>query len=114
MKDFKWEEAPQGYDRITQREARDIMDGEENVVILDVRTREEYNTGHIAGAVCLPNEEILGEPGELPDKGQKILVYCRSGIRSRQAAQKLADMGYRAVLEFGGILNWEFGGLERE
>ena len=69
---------PHGYSQITQQEAKDIMDREKDLVILDVRTREEYDSGHIAGAVCLPNEEILREPKELPDKGQKILVYCRS------------------------------------
>lgn len=96
------------YRQITPQEAREIMDGEEAVVVLDVRTREEYESGHIRGAVCLPNEEIAGEPDILPDKKQQILVYCRSGRRSKQAAQKLADMGYKNVLEFGGILSWPY------
>lgn len=96
------------YRHITAEEAKEIMDSEKNMVILDVRTQEEYGSGHIRGAVCLPNEEIMEEPKELTDKAQKILVYCRSGKRSRQAAQKLANMGYENVLEFGGILEWPY------
>ena len=97
-----------GYQQISPQEAKEIMDTEENVIILDVRTQEEYDSGHIKNAVCLPNEEISGEPEILPDKTQKILVYCRSGNRSKQAAGKLADMGYEKVLEFGGILDWPY------
>ena len=96
------------YRRITQEEAREKMNTEEGLVILDVRTREEYESGHIRGAVCLPNEEITEEPEELPDKSQTILVYCRSGNRSRQAAEKLAAFGYENVCEFGGILDWPY------
>lgn len=96
------------YRQITPQEAKEIMDTENDIVILDVRTEQEYASGHIKNAVCLPNEDILGEPEILPDKGQKILVYCRSGNRSKQAAQKLADMGYENVLEFGGILDWPY------
>ncbi|EOS21080.1 hypothetical protein C806_04665 [Lachnospiraceae bacterium 3-1] len=70
--------------------------------------QEEYDSGHIKNAVCLPHEDILSEPEILPDKGQQILVYCRSGNRSKQAAQKLVDMGYEKVLEFGGILDWPY------
>lgn len=102
------EDAGMGYQQISPQEAKEIMDTEENVIILDVRTQEEYNSGHIKNAVCLPNEEILGEPEILPDKTQQILVYCRSGNRSKQAAGKLADMGYEKVLEFGGILDWPY------
>ena len=69
------------YRHITAEEAKEIMDSEKNIVILDVRTQEEYGSGHIRGAVCLPNEEIMEEPKELTDKAQKILVYCRSGKR---------------------------------
>ncbi|RKI43412.1 carboxymethylenebutenolidase [bacterium D16-51] len=104
----KHEEGKMVYRQITPREAKEIMDTEDDIVILDVRTEQEYASGHIKNAVCLPNEEILGEPEILPDKGQKILVYCRSGNRSKQAAQKLADMGYGNVLEFGGILDWPY------
>lgn len=97
-----------GYQQITVQEAKKIMDEEAGICILDVRTQEEYGSGHIKGAICLPNEGILGEPEELPDKKQKILVYCRSGNRSKQAARKLADMGYENVLEFGGIMDWPY------
>ena len=89
-------------------QAKENMEQEENIVILDVRTREEFDTGHIKGAICLPNEEIVEAPEVLPDKEQKILIYCRSGKRSKQAAQKLADMGYEKVLEFGGIMDWPY------
>ena len=104
----KHEEEKMVYRQITPQEAKEIMDTENDIVILDVRTEQEYASGHIKNAVCLPNEDILGEPEILPDKGQKILVYCRSGNRSKQAAQKLADMGYENVLEFGGILDWPY------
>ena len=107
-KDQKQEEAMKTYEQISPQEAKKRMDNEEDVIILDVRTQEEYDSGHIKNAVCLPNEDILNEPDILPDKGQQILVYCRSGNRSKQAAQKLADMGYENVLEFGGILDWPY------
>lgn len=107
-KDQKQEEAMKTYEQISPQEAKERMDNEEDVIILDVRTREEYDSGHIKNAVCLPNEDILSEPDILPDKGQQILVYCRSGNRSKQAAQKLADMEYENVVEFGGILEWPY------
>lgn len=106
------EESAMGYQQITAEKAKKIMDSGENMVVLDVRTQEEYDSGHIKGAICIPNETILDEPEELPDKMQKILVYCRSGNRSKQAAQKLADMGYVNVLEFGGILDWPYKEME--
>ena len=107
-KDQKQEEAMMTYEQISPQEAKERMDKEADVIILDVRTQEEYDSRHIKNAVCLPNEDILSEPDILPDKGQHILVYCRSGNRSKQAAQKLADMGYENVLEFGGILDWPY------
>lgn len=107
-KETKREEPDMSYQQITVQEAKKIMDEEADICILDVRTQEEYDSGHIKESICLPNEEIVEEPEELPDKKQKILVYCRSGNRSRQAAQKLADMGYENVLEFGGILDWPY------
>ncbi len=106
-KDQEQEEVVKTYGQISPQEAKEKMDNED-VVILDVRTQEEYDSGHIKNAVCLPNEDIISEPDILPDKGQEILVYCRSGNRSKQAAQKLADMGYENVLEFGGILDWPY------
>ena len=104
----KREEAMMTYEQISPQEAKERMEKEADVIILDVRTQEEYDSGHIKNAVCLPNEDILSEPDILPDKGRQILVYCRSGNRSKQAAQKLADMGYENVLEFGGILDWPY------
>ena len=94
---------------ITAEEAKKIMDTEDGYLILDVRTREEYDEGHIPGAVLIPNTEIENRAEEaLPDKEQLILVYCRSGRRSKLAAQILADLGYTNVKEFGGILDWPY------
>ncbi len=95
------------YEHVDAKTAWSIMQTGGNHIILDVRTRKEYDTGHIPGAICIPNESIAGAaPEELPDKAQKILIYCRSGRKSREAAQKLADMGYSNITEFGGILDW--------
>lgn len=98
------------YHAITQAAAKARMDSGDALVILDVRTQEEYDAGHIAGAILLPNERIGTEaPPELPDRNAEILVYCRSGNRSAQAAKKLADMGYTAVYDFGGVQSWPYG-----
>ncbi|MBR1421943.1 MAG: rhodanese-like domain-containing protein [Ruminococcus sp.] len=95
------------YVEISQEDAKQMMDNDDSNIIIDVRRQDEYDEGHIPGAVCIPNESIMTEqPEELPDKDQVILVYCRSGRRSKQAAQKLADMGYTNVYEFGGIIDW--------
>ena len=94
---------------ITAEEAKKLMDSEEGCIILDVRTREEYDQGHIPGAILIPNTEIEAKAADLlPDKGQLILVYCRSGRRSKLAAQSLADLGYTNIREFGGILDWPY------
>lgn len=96
------------YRQISQAEAAEIMQQEKDYVILDVRTQEEYNEGHIPNAICVPNELINSkQPAELPDKNQLILVYCRSGRRSKEAANKLAEMGYSNIVEFGGIIDWK-------
>ena len=96
-----------GYEQISQDEARLLMAEAENRIILDVRTQEEYAEGHIPGAICVPNETIGADmPEELPDKEQLILVYCRSGNRSKKAAEKLVKIGYTNVKEFGGIITW--------
>ena len=88
-------------------EAVELMEREENYVILDVRTEQEYAAGHIPGAVVIPNESIgTEEIAQLEDKDQLILVYCRSGNRSKQASDKLARLGYTNVVEFGGINSW--------
>lgn len=95
------------YRQISQEEAAEIMNGQEDFLLLDVRTQAEFEDRHIPGAICIPNETIgSGEIPELPDKNQRILVYCRSGNRSKQAAEKLARLGYTNVLEFGGINTW--------
>lgn len=95
------------YRQITQEEAAEIMNSGKDHLLLDVRTQEEFEGGHIPGAICIPNETIgTEEIPQLPDKGQTLLVYCRSGNRSKQAAEKLAKLGYTNVLEFGGINTW--------
>lgn len=101
--------AQTGYVRITPAEAKEMMDTREGYVILDTRTPEEYETGHIPGAIVISHEEIK-EKAEavLPDKDQLILVYCRSGRRSKLAAQDLVDLGYTNVKEFGGIMDWPY------
>ena len=96
-----------GYRQVTTEEAVNIMQTEENYVILDVRTAQEFASGHIPGAALLPNETIGTEDIPLlPDKDQLILVYCRSGNRSKQAAEKLAQLGFTNIVEFGGINSW--------
>ena len=95
------------YKQISQEEAAEMMTKDDGHVIVDVRRMDEYIEGHIPGAICIPNENIDRErPEKLPDLDQIILVYCRSGNRSKQASEKLAAMGYRNVYEFGGIITW--------
>ena len=95
------------YRRISMSEAAVMMEEEEDYILLDVRTEAEFAEKHIPDAICIPNETIgTEELPELPDKDQLILVYCRSGNRSRQASQKLADQGYTNVVECGGINDW--------
>jgi len=97
------------YMSITAEEAKAIMDSGEGYIVLDVRTREEYDEGHIPGAVLVPNTEIEERAEEnLPDKDQLILVYCRSGRRSKMAAEILAELGYTNIREFGGIIDWPY------
>lgn len=95
------------YTHISQEEAKEMMAKDDGHVIVDVRRQDEYDAGHIPGAILIPNESIDTEkPEELPDLDQVILLYCRSGNRSKQAGQKLYDMGYTNVYEFGGINDW--------
>lgn len=90
-----------------------IMEENENYIILDVRTQAEYNQGHIPNAICIPNETIdENVVNKLPDKNQLILIYCRSGNRSKQAAEKLKKLGYTNLIEFGGIIDWK-GEIEK-
>ena len=95
------------YRQIDMTQAVSLMDTEKNYIILDVRTPEEFADKHIPGAINIPNESISdSDIPELPDKGQLILVYCRSGNRSKQASSKLAALGYTNIKEFGGIIDW--------
>ena len=97
------------YVNITAEEAKRIMDSEEGYIILDVRTQEEYDQGHIPGAVVISHEEIAEKAEEvLTDKDQLILVYCRSGRRSKLAAEALVELGYTNIKEFGGIIDWPY------
>lgn len=98
---------------ISMNDIVQIMEENENYIILDVRTQAEYNQGHIPNAICIPNETIdENVVNKLPDKNQMILVYCRSGNRSKQAAEKLKKLGYTDLIEFGGIRDWK-GEIER-
>ena len=95
------------YRQISMQEAVELMEKEENDIILDVRTHQEYAAGHIPGAIVIPNETIgTEEIAQLPDKDQLIMVYCRSGNRSKQASDKLVKLGYTNIVEFGGIIDW--------
>ena len=97
------------YVNITAEEAKQIMDSEEGYIILDVRTQEEYDEGHIPGAIVISHEEIAEKAEEvLTDKDQLILVYCRSGRRSKIAAEALVELGYTNIKEFGGIIDWPY------
>ena len=97
------------YMNITAEEAKQIMDTEEDYIILDVRTKEEYDQGHIPGAIVISHEEIEEKAEDvLTDKDQLILVYCRSGRRSKIAAEALVDLGYTNIKEFGGIIDWPY------
>lgn len=98
-----------GYEQISGEKAKRLMDTEKDYIILDARTDEEFNEGHIEGAILIPEYEITDRAeDELKDKDQLILVYCRSGRRSKIAAQALADLGYTNVKEFGGIIDWQY------
>ena len=101
------------YRQISMDEAVKMMKDEKNYIILDVRRPDEYAEGHIPGAINVPNEEIgTAEIAELPDKSQLILVYCRSGRRSKEASEKLVKLGYTNIVEFGGIQDYE-GEIEK-
>lgn len=96
-----------GYQSIDQATARQMMEQEDSHLVVDVRRLDEFESGHIPGAICIPNEEIGDtQPQELPNPNQILLLYCRSGNRSRQAAEKLIRLGYTQVYDFGGINDW--------
>ena len=97
------------YVNITAEEAKQIMDSEEGYIILDVRTQEEYDQGHIPGAILIPDNEVkVTAEDVLTDKDQLILVYCRSGRRSKLASEILVELGYTNIKEFGGIIDWPY------
>ena len=97
------------YKKISAADAKARMDSGDTIIILDVRTQEEYDAGHIPGAILVPNETIVDkQPELLPDLDAEILVYCRSGNRSAQAAKKLIAIGYTNVVDFGGIIDWPY------
>ena len=97
------------YDQISGAEAKALMDSESGYIIIDARTQAEFDEGHIPGAILIPECEIADRAEkELPDKDQLILVYCRSGRRSKIAAEELVKLGYTNVKEFGGIIDWEY------
>ena len=108
-KNFDSSSAKGTYRQVDAKTAKELMDNETNYIILDVRTQEEYDDKHIPGAILIPDYEIteLAEK-ELTDKNQLILVYCRSGNRSKTASQALVDMGYTNIVEFGGIKSWPY------
>lgn len=102
-------ENSKGYVSISQEEAKEVMDSDPNCLILDVRTQEEYDEKHIPGAILIPDYEIADKGAQLSQsKDQCILVYCRSGRRSKNASEQLAEMGYTNVKEFGGINDWAY------
>ncbi len=104
----KTSETSGSYKTISSTEAQQMIEEHKDALILDVRTAAEYESGHIPNAVNLSNEDIqAGKVDSLKDKSQLIMVYCRSGNRSRQAAQKLAELGYTNVVDFGGIQSWQ-------
>ena len=98
-----------GYQSVSAQEAKKLMDESEGYIILDVRTKEEFDSGHIKGATLIPDDQI-GKLAEimLRDKDQLIFVYCRSGRRSKNASAELASMGYSNIIEFGGIIEWPY------
>lgn len=104
------------YHKITAAEAKQMMDAG-GVTIVDVRTEEEYGQSHIPGSVLVPNETIGdAPPAQLPDPDAVLLIHCRSGVRSRQAADKLVKLGYTRIYDFGGIVDWPYeteGGAEQ-
>ena len=98
-----------GYEQITQKEAKEIMDSGEEYILIDARTKEEFASGHIEGAILIPEYEIASRAEqELPHKDALILVYCRSGRRSKIASEELVKLGYTNVKEFGGIIDWQY------
>lgn len=101
--------APLSYEQISAEEAKEIMDTKKAFIIIDARTEAEFSQGHIKGAILIPEYEIASRAEkEIPDKDALILVYCRSGRRSKIASEELCKLGYTNVKEFGGIIDWPY------
>lgn len=97
------------YKKITPEDAKARIDSADEIIIIDVRTEEEFNAEHIPNSILIPNETITDKtPDLLPDLDAEILIYCRSGNRSAQAAKKLLAIGYTNVYDFGGIIDWPY------
>lgn len=105
-----WDKKDDGYTQISYEEAKKMMDERDDIIILDVRTQDEFEGGYIRGAILFPSQEVNEETAaqKLPDKDQTILIYCSSGGRSKKVAKQLADMGYTSLYEFGGINSWPY------
>lgn len=105
-----WSDNSDGYTQISYEEAKKMIDERDDIIILDVRTQEEFEGGYIKGAILFPSQEVNKETAaqKLPDKDQTILIYCSSGGRSKKVAQQLVDMGYTNIYEFGGINSWPY------
>ena len=100
-------EQKSGYKQVSMEDGLELMEADSDYILLDVRRDDEFEEGHIPGAINIPNESIgTEEIAELPDKNQTIYVYCRSGNRSKQALQKLVNLGYMNVIEIGGIIDY--------
>ncbi len=98
------------YHMITAQEGKEMMDKDKSILLVDVRTQEEYYQGRIAGSILIPDYEIEAKAAiRLPDKDATIIIYCRSGNRSKTAANKLVSMGYAKVYDMGGIISWPYG-----
>ena len=98
------------YEQISAKKAKEIMDTEKDYIIVDARTQSEFDEGHIEGAILIPEYEIAKRAEkEIPNKNAIVLVYCRSGRRSKIASEELVKLGYTNVKEFGGIIDWPYG-----
>lgn len=103
------EEGAAVYHALSAEDAKARLDSGETIIVVDVRRQDEYDEGHLPGAILIPNEDIGTEtPAELPDLDAVIFVYCRSGRRSKEAVEKLVAMGYTAVYDIGGIIDWPY------
>ena len=98
------------YHKISAQEGKEMMDKDKSILLVDVRTQEEYDQGRIAGSILIPDYEIEAKAAsKIPDKNATIIIYCRSGNRSKTAANKLVSMGYTKVYDMGGITSWTYG-----